>query len=238
MNNIHGTQHKIKPIDCLAHVMAVDAAGEKDDVLSIALQMPADFVFNAGQYVVLKFAESLPVRAYSIATTPRSEAETGLIRIHVKIAEDGVVSRYVAGTLKTGDEVAVKGPFGENIFDPADKRPLVLIAGGLGIIPMKAVAETALSSGHAAPVFLYWGTGSAQEQYLAGDLTALGRTYYGFKYRPVTGGSVVVHVVNDFETFAGCRVHMAGPPAMIKAILPELVEKGADRKDIYFDPFE
>jgi CDP-4-dehydro-6-deoxyglucose reductase len=228
-----------KPLDQNATIKSIDHLA--DDIIALHIQLDDEFAYKAGQYVTLRADESHPPRAYSITNAPALDSnkpDNNIIECHLKITEGGTVSTHIAANLKTGDKLEVHGPHGENTFDTDDKRPLLLIAGGLGITPMKAILETALNSNHSNHIYLYWGTNTTAEQYIAPHFVALDRKYYNFHFHSAVQTPVTTPVFKVFEKTEHMRIHLAGPPSLIKAALPTLIEKGADRKDIYFDPFE
>src|SRR5690349_112596 len=92
--------------------------------------------WNAGQYMELTFA-GFPPRPYSIGSAPQS----GLPEFHIRRAGiKGVsVSQHVADAVQAGDVVELRGPFGDAGIIPGDTMPLLLVAGGMGLPPMKAM---------------------------------------------------------------------------------------------------
>jgi ring-1,2-phenylacetyl-CoA epoxidase subunit PaaE len=103
--------------------------------------------FKAGQYVTVTkiIANQAITRCYSICQAPSD----GRLTIGVKRVADGKLSHYLNDDLKVGDQLTVAGPFGNFIYDPANKtnKPsLVLIAAGSGITPLLSIAKTALKN--------------------------------------------------------------------------------------------
>ena len=74
-------------------------------------------------------------RSYSIASPP----EEKLIALTVEALEDGEVSSYLCGELRQGDELELRGPIGGYfVWRTTDGGPLLLVAGGSGIVPLMA----------------------------------------------------------------------------------------------------
>jgi ferredoxin-NADP reductase len=75
-------------------------------------------------------------RLYSIASAP----ESPLVSLTVERIEDGEVSPYFVGEVRAGDSFEVRGPIGGHFVWTADRGgPLLLIAGGSGVVPLMAM---------------------------------------------------------------------------------------------------
>ena len=96
--------------------------------------------FEAGQYLTLKVspghASKSLIRTYTISSAPNE----AYYRISVKKEDNGTVSQYLHSHLQQGDVIEIKAPRGGFYIDPLEKRPAVLIAGGVGITPMMSMA--------------------------------------------------------------------------------------------------
>lgn len=188
----------------------------------------------AGQYMELVFA-GLPARPYSIASAPH----TNILEFHIRNAKGGGVSEHVVKTLKIGDRLTLRGPFGHAAMIPGDKMPLLLIAGGMGLSPLKAMIEDALHSKRPGPITLYWGVKTKDDLYLADDFVALARANPHFKFVPVihdkSGHQVGDAIAADFKDLSGTRIYLAGSAAMVAAILPQLQKIGAQDNFIHGD---
>ncbi len=103
----------------------------------------------AGQHVDIRLTAEdgyQAERSYSIASAPEAE----LVAITVERIDDGEVSPYLTGELRTGDTFELRGPFG-GYFDwrVADGGPLLLIGGGSGLVPLMAMLRhRAASASH------------------------------------------------------------------------------------------
>ncbi len=100
-------------------------------------------------------------RSYSIASAPGEPLE-----ITVQRLDEGEVSPYLAGELRPGDELEVRGPIGGYfVWDAADAAsPLLLAAGGSGIVPFRSILRhRARLPGTAAPARLLYSARSADD---------------------------------------------------------------------------
>jgi len=124
---------------------------------SIMVKKPAGFSFRPTQFTFLslKTDRGWDVRPMSIATsTTRPNLE------YAVRTGDSPFKRAFA-SLRPGDTVAVQGPFGRFVLD--EDRPAALIAGGIGITPLKGMAEYATDKELRIPVRLVYSNRTEEE---------------------------------------------------------------------------
>ncbi len=117
----------------------VELVDETPRCKSIVLE-PADWMgHRAGQHVDVRLTAEdgyQAQRSYSIASAPE---DSGLV-LTVERLEDGEVSPYLVDELRPGDELELRGPIGGYfVWEQSLGGPLVLIAGGSGIVPLRAM---------------------------------------------------------------------------------------------------
>lgn len=208
-------------------ISRIQAAGA--DIYLIRIRPPAGFSYKAGQYVDIGFGKLKP-RSYSIANAPGEND----ISVHIKRAA-GEASLYIASVLRVGDSVSVSEAQGSSIFDPADKRPLLIIAGGMGFTPVKAVAEAAIRHNQNAHVQFFWGAQNEHELYMRNYFEDIAENYDNFHFHPVIGTPVGDAAMKALPDLSGYRIFIAGPPAMVVSLLPRLITQGADAAAISYD---
>lgn len=101
--------------------------------------------YEAGQFLTLLFPDlgALPIRrSYSLASAPQVD---GQLSICVKRTINGQASAYLTKRLKVGDTLKALPPAGQFVL-PAAARPLLLVAGGSGFVPVFALLKAALSN--------------------------------------------------------------------------------------------
>jgi naphthalene 1,2-dioxygenase ferredoxin reductase component len=198
--------------------------------------------FHAGQYAQVAFAD-YPARDYSMANRP---GKPGL-EFHIRDMKTGGASGFVARALSIGDPVRVAGPLGRVVLDEHDPGPIVAVAGGSGLAPMKSVVETALAKGMTQPISLYFGAGEARDIYLEDHFAGLMARHANFHFIPVVEradeagahrtGLVTDALAQDTRHFEGAMAYLAGPPAMIEAAAALLARLGLTEARILADPF-
>src|SRR5499426_1750648 len=119
---------------------------------TITLQVPYWPGHVAGQHVDVRLTASdgySAVRSYSIASAPSSEPR---VELSVERLPNGEVSPYLTRELKVGDQLELRGPIGGwFVWRAQQTKPIQLIAGGSGIVPLMAMIRSRASTGSTAP---------------------------------------------------------------------------------------
>ena len=129
---------------------------ETPRVATLVLEVPAWPGHLAGQHVDVRLTAEDGYRAqrsYSIASPPQEER----VAITVERLDDGEVSPYLVGEVRVQDKVELRGPIGGYfVWEGGEDRPLLLIAGGSGVVPLMAMVRHRSLSGQTTPTrFLY-----------------------------------------------------------------------------------
>jgi ferredoxin-NADP reductase len=143
---------------------------ETASAATIGLTLPDWTGHRAGQHLDVKLTADdgyTAERSYSIASAPGEPVE-----ITVQRLEDGEVSPYLAGELRAGDEIGVRGPIGGYfVWDAGQAQgPLLLAAGGSGIVPLRAILRHRSRSGAAVPARLLYSARSLPDVIYRGEL--------------------------------------------------------------------
>src|SRR5260221_10051712 len=122
----------------IATVSAINP--ETANVKTLTLTLPAWLPHRAGQHYDVRLSAPdgyQAQRSYSIASAPE---RMGDIDLTVERLEDGEVSSYLDDVLVVGDQLEVRGPIGGDFLgEGAMGGPRLLIGGGFGIVPRKAM---------------------------------------------------------------------------------------------------
>ena len=131
-------------------------------VHTIVLDVPEWSEHRAGQHLDIRLTAEDGYRAereYSIASAPGEPAA-----ITVERLEDGEVSSYLVGELRVGDAFEVRGPLGGYfVWGPEDGGPLLLVAGGSGVVPLRSMLRHRDRSGSDVPIRLLYSSRSLDE---------------------------------------------------------------------------
>jgi ferredoxin-NADP reductase len=128
-----------------------------------------------GQHVAVKLTAEdgySAQRDYSIAGAP----EDGRVELTVQRLDDGEVSAYLAGIAEPGDQFEVRGPIGGWFaWHTTDSRPLLLLAGGSGIVPLMSIIRTRAQSASQVPVRLIYSARTPADVIYATELAERAR---------------------------------------------------------------
>jgi len=232
--------HPLRKMVC--RVTAVDRMTHDINLVRMDIVSGGPFVFSAGQFTSVAF-DNMPPRDYSIANRP---VDPGL-EFHIRRVPGGMVSTFVQENLSVGDEVRVEGPFGSCWLRETHRGPLIAIAGGSGLAPIKSIVEQALNTGMEQDIRLYFGVREENDLYLTDHFAALEKTYASLVFIPVlsepTGetsrrtGFVHEAVRQDMTDLDGAKAYLAGPPPMVEAAAALMERFGLRREDIHADAF-
>ncbi|HYM96189.1 MAG TPA: ferredoxin reductase, partial [Candidatus Sulfotelmatobacter sp.] len=177
-------------------------------------------------------------RSYSVASAP----EDSRVAITVERLEDGEVSPYLVGEVREGDRIEVRGPIGGFfVWQAGDPRPLVLVAGGSGIVPLMAMLRHRKNAGATtAARLLYSSRGLSDVIYreeldhLAARGDGLGVTLTLTRTQPPGWSGHARRIDRSMiEEIAWPRatrpsVFICGPTAMVESAAGLLLEVGYD----------
>jgi ferredoxin-NADP reductase len=136
---------------------------ETPQVLSLVLDVPGWRGHRAGQHLDVRLTAAdgyQAERSYSIASAPTQPQVT----LTVERLDDGEVSPYLTGELRPGDELEVRGPIGGWFtWRPEEGGPLLLVAGGSGIVPLMAMLRQRAAVQSPVPVRLLYSSRSEEQ---------------------------------------------------------------------------
>jgi ferredoxin-NADP reductase len=143
---------------------------EAADIRTFRLGRPGGFDFTAGQFVAVRImVDGKPhVRCYSISSAPEARGY-----LEISIRRQGLVSRTLHATLRTGSQLAINRPAGQFVYPAQDDRPLALLAGGIGITPLLSMLRHAVASDPTRPVTLLYSARREEDVAFLGELRVL-----------------------------------------------------------------
>lgn len=218
------------------------------DVMALFLQLPPRerLRFLAGQYVDILLRDGRR-RAFSLANAPHDDE---LLELHVRHVAGGEFSEYAFSHLKERAILRVRGPLGAFYLRNASEGPVVFLAGGTGIAPIKGMIEHAIARGSTRPMHLYFGVRSRRDLYLHDLALRWAAEHPNLRYIPVLseprpedrwqGRTGLAHeaVLADFPDLRGFEVYTSGPPAMVYAARDAFLARGLDPAHLFSDAFE
>jgi ferredoxin-NADP reductase len=109
-------------------------------------------------------------RSYSIASAPGEP-----VAITVQRLDDGEVSPYLTEDLRPGDELELRGPVGGYFVWDGEPEPMLLLAGGSGVVPLRAMLRHRERTGSATPARLLYSAKSLPDVIYRAELDGYGR---------------------------------------------------------------
>ncbi len=209
----------------------------------ILLKKPDGFSFRPTQFtfLTLRTGEGADVRPMSIATSPTRPNLEYAVR-----TSDSAFKRAFASLLP-GDSVDVQGPFGRFLL--REDRPAVLLAGGIGITPLKGMAEYAADKKLPIPVRLVYSNRTEEEIAYRSELEELERRNPRFRVlHTLTGkapkgwggsvGRIGARQLQDATRgLDGPVFYICGKTSMVAEMFRLLSESGVPESDVLVEVF-
>jgi ferredoxin-NADP reductase len=222
---------------------------ETPTACTIVLDVPAWPGHQAGQHVDVRLTAPdgySTQRSYSIASPPGGTR----LELTVQRLADGEVSPYLAGVLAPGDPLELRGPIGGwFVWDPADDGPVLLVAGGSGVVPLMAMIRTRAGSGSHAPFRLVYSVREPDTALYAGELAdraaadaGLDVTYVYTRSTPpgwpLPAGRINADILTAGQAAPpGLAVFVCGPTGFVEAAADLLVDAGYESRTIKTERF-
>ena len=215
------------------------------DLAVVGVQTGEPVPYRAGQYLSVETPQRPRLWRYlSPATAPRDD---GRLEFHVRAVPGGWVSRAIVAHARVGDAWRIGPPMGRLRVDRGGGREVLMVAGGTGVAPVRALLED-----------LARGTGQPRTQVFVGgrtwddlyDFATLRRMSYACPWLDVIpvverdeareGGAetgTLADVVTRYGAWADHDVTVCGSPAMIRATVSRMLVAGTSLDRISYDPF-
>jgi ferredoxin-NADP reductase len=232
--------HRFVPLRVL------DARDESSTIRTFRLARPPGFDFVAGQFltVQVELGGRRHVRCYSISSAPE-------VRDHLEISvrRQGLVSGLLHARVGVGSEVLARRPAGRFVY-PTGNRPVVLLAGGIGITPLLAMARHAATADPARPVTLIYSVRHAADVAFREELRRIERAHPAVRaVVTVTSGTapsggfrhgrIDASLIRDTVSVPAEAVYLVcGPLGMIEASRSMLAALGVPAEQVRYEAFE
>jgi ferredoxin-NADP reductase len=231
-------------------VQVVERSSETPRAATILLDVPGWPGHRPGQHLDVRLTAEdgyQAVRSYSIATPRDGER----LSITVELLEDGEVSPYLVEDVLPGDRFEVLGPIGGHfVWEVADGGPLLLIAGGSGIVPLMAMLRHRRLAGNAIPTRLLYSARADDELIYRTELDVLAagesgpKLFYTLTRRQPPGWAGYARRVDRsmlidaaWPPEAAPRTYICGPTAFVESVADHLIALGHDPRTIRTERF-
>lgn len=211
------------------------------DLALITVEASYPIPYRAGQSVPIE-CDLRPRlwRWYSPATRPGGST----LEFHISMVPGAGLSSALVHSAEPGDRVKIGPPFGDNLTPAPDTtRPMLLLAGGTGWAPLKAVVHELAARPDPPPTHLIWGVRDPQQLYDHQALAEFERANPWFTTTITvsraeatwTGSQGHVPEVVMGKDWSGHDIYVCGPPAMVTATLDALADSGVPAERIHHD---
>jgi ferredoxin-NADP reductase len=213
---------------------------ETPTVRSFTLQVPEWRAHRPGQHVDFRLTaeDGYSVeRSYSIASEPERAGE---IDVTVERIPDGEVSPFLHDVVEVGDGLELRGPIGGYfVWETALGGPLLLVAGGSGVVPLMAMVRHRQRAGSSVPTRLLFSSRHLEEVIYREELDRLAGVADGFEvihtltrsqppgwtgYNRRIDDRMLGDVLEPLGVQA--RVYICGPTALVEVAANALVRLG------------
>jgi ferredoxin-NADP reductase len=226
----------------------VETREETSRVRSIVLACPDWPGHLAGQHVDVRLTAEdgyQAQRSYSLASAPEDPS----LVLTVERLDDGEVSPYLADELRAGDQLEVRGPIGEYfVWTESFGGPLLLLAGGSGVVPFRSMLRHRIASHSTVAVRLLYSSRSLPDVIYREELARLASegveirltltrewpdAWSGYRRR------IDLDLLREISWPADERplVYICGPTAFVEAAATGLVQLGYDASLIRTERF-
>ena len=231
-----------------ASVKIVEKKYLAEETLCLSLEKPERFEYQAGQYVILRLPQlkekgaRASTHAMSLASAPYQDELLLIMRISQSEFKQTIVA------LSPGEMLEIDGPFGSLTFDVGVK-PVVLIAGGIGVAPFNGMIEQQVQLGWPRSLTLFCMDKTPQDMVFlekfqkiqnqnftfVPTMTRLNEEEKGWQgERGRITGELIQKYVKDAQTAV---FYVVGLPEMVESIKEELVKMGISKDNIKVESF-
>ena len=205
---------------------------------SFTLALPMWMAHRPGQHYDVRLTAPdgyQTQRSYSIASPPE---RVGELELTVERIADGEVSPYLHDVLVPGDQLEVRGPIGGYfVWEVAQGGPLLLIAGGSGVVPLMAMLRHRAAQHATMPTRMLYSSRTTDDVIYRDEFDALAASdrtcevFFTFTRQPPAGwtgyrrridAAMLGEVIEPFDKRA--RVYVCGPTLLVEAVANVLVQ--------------
>jgi len=230
-----------------ARVHRLTRAAPEVMIVELKLAAGQGLSFQAGQYVDILLGAGRR-RAFSLANPPRAGE---LLELHIRRIAGGQFTGHVFNGMRERDIVRLRGPLGGFFLREESSKPALLVAGGTGFAPIKAIVRHAIDRGSQRRLHLFWGARRREELYQRQLAEQWAAEHTNIQFTPVLSDSPAVEgwpgrrglvheaVLAEYADLSGFQAYVCGSPAMIAAARRDFIARGRLPEDEFFaDAFD
>jgi len=228
------------------HVSSKDRLCHDVIALKITLDNNERLQYHAGQYIEF-ILEDGKRRAFSIANAPHND---DLIELHIRHVDGGLFTDFLFESMPENSSLKMQGPLGQFYLRENRQRPIIMMGGGTGFGPLKAMLEHIEHVGFDQPIHMFMGVRALRDLYMDEMAKQWMQNNKNLTFTPVLsdpmsedqwqGETGFVHqaVANKFNDLSAFDIYMSGPPPMVNAAVDLFVKQGTSKDNMFSDAFE
>ncbi len=211
--------------------------------------------YKPGQFLTIKVspasADKPVTRTYTLSSAPSDT------RYRISVKRDGMVSKHLHDKVEVGDVIETRAPKGVFWLDLDEKRPAVLLAGGVGVTPMISMARTALTNSvsrrHHRPITVIHAAQTTDQRAFAAEFGELQKASHGaLRYVSVIDtskpnetagqhfhvtGRITSELLQSTLPLNDYDFYLCGPAGFMQGIYDSLIGLGVDDVRIFAESF-
>jgi ferredoxin-NADP reductase len=205
------------------------------NVKSFRAEINEEVDFKAGQFLQVTLNNDPNLKRYlSISNSP---TETGYLEFTKKLTESDF--SQALNSLKVGDSLKVKYPFGKFTLDESCKK-IAFLSGGIGITPIRSIAKYAADKKLGTDIILLYGNRTEEDIVFKDDFEQMQKEYPKFKVAHLIGQRMDKEFIQkEAPDYKERKFYLCGPPAMVEAMKKILlIELGLPEASIITENFQ
>lgn len=238
------SQIQIKQLGC--HVSSKNKLCH--DVISLQLTLDNNerLQYLAGQYIEFILDDGKR-RAFSLASAPHKDDR---LELHIRHVDGGIFTDFLFEKMPENSSLKIQGPLGNFYLREQKNRPIIMMGGGTGFGPLKAMIEHIEFVNFKQKIHLFMGVRALRDLYMDEMVKKWISKNPNLLFTPVlsepldednwTGQTGFVHetVARQFADLSSFDIYMSGPPPMVNAAVDLFTRQGASKDNMYSDAFE
>lgn len=232
---------QINPAWWDATVVSHERRSADTAVFRVTTDQPLSYV--PGQSVAVE-SEKAPRywRPYSMANAPRAD---GTLDFHVQMIDGGKVSTALTYEIGVGSRLKLGPAVGDLRLADAPGRDVLMVAGGSGLAPLKAIVEQVSEFRDPPQVHLFFGARRAEGLYDLLDLEKMAALWPWFTVTPAVSDDpdypgeqgLISDVVTRHGSWDRHEAYVVGSEAMVEATVGQLVSARVPQEQIHIEDF-
>lgn len=219
--------------------------------MAFCFEKPNDFIYQAGQHINLTLIDSPEnddegaTRIFSLASAPCED----YLMVATRMRDTAF--KRILKNMVPGSEIEIYGPSGNFALQKNASRPLVFLAGGIGITPFYGIVKQAICDHVSNNIFLFYSNKKPEDAAFLGELVSLEKKHPNFKligtmtemeksgllWNGETGYINKEMLEKYVKILKSSVYYIAGPPPMTMAMRAMLANSGIKEDDIRRESF-